>query len=511
MSASDLASAAGMVESVQADPSKTVVGLYRSQTRSSEIFRESDREIFAAIEQAHMSFAADFLCFVVVTPVSKSEMSACIAIREGENWDRIPYTLRSNPFSVIPSQPSAGQDSMPAKEQLTKPSLVSAPQEGLPSAQEHSEALAAPMPLLHSALNTVKTTGRPSKGFYALSGLLALLVGTGIYLKSRPAQFTIGSVRQPPHMGFTANREGSLWRLSWDRSALERMEPSGAVLTITDGKVNQQLKLTPADLSSGTILYTPHGGDLVFSLQLDHGSTPIEEHIRVLEDLPSDQKSAQGDTEAQPKSTVPHAKASIRSSFPTKRPRAASSRSEREKTGGRILGPSIRPSSALAERPVESASVPSPAVAELTKPNDNGAVSVAPIASTASVSEQPVSPTTSPSVRPNPAPAESTGASASLAPAEPPPPVRSVYIGPVPVQKVPAQPPPGRDFRGVVIRIRMAIDARGKVTKATAIQVTAANSPLVSAAERAALSWQFEPATINGRPVPSQLDLLLRF
>jgi len=507
MSASDLASVAVLVESVTADPSKTVVGLYRSQTRNSEIFRESDREIFAAIEQAHMSFATDFLCFLVVTPLSKSEMSARIAIRDGENWDRIPFTLRSDPFSVIPSQPSAGQDSVPAKQQLMKPSLVSAPQEGLPSAQEHSEALAAPMPLLPSALNNAKTNGRPSKGFYALSGLLALLVATGIYLKSRPAQFSISSVQQPLHMGFTANREGSLWRLSWDRSAMERMEPGGGVLTITDGKVNRQLKLTPADLSNGTVLYAPHGGELVFSLQLDHGSTPIEEHIRVLEDLPSDQKAALG--EARPEKTVLPAKASTPSILRAKRPRAASSRSEREKALSRNLGPSIRPSSALAETPVESASVPSPAVAALTKPNDNGAESVAPIASAGTVSEQPVNPT--PSVRPNPAPAEKTGASASLPAAGVRPPVRSVYIGPVPVQTVPAQPPPGQDFRGVVIRIRMGIDARGKVTKANAIGVTAANAPLVAAAERAALSWQFEPATIDGRPVPSQLDLLLRF
>jgi hypothetical protein len=286
------------------------------------------------------------------------------------------------------------------------------------------------------------------------------------------------------------------------------MEPIGAVLTITDGKVNQQLKLTPADLSSGTVLYTPHGGDLVFSLQLDHGS---EEHIRVLEDLPSNQKSAQGDTEVQPENTALEARASTRSISPTKRPRAGGSRSEGKKTDSRILGPSIQPSSALGETPVESEAVPSPAVAALTKPNDNGAVSVAPVASADNVSEQPVSPTPSPSVRPNFAPAETTGASAALPAAEVPPRMRSVYIGPVPVQTVPAKPPPGRNFRGVVIRIRMGIDARGKVTKANAIGVTAANAPLVPAAERAALSWQFEPATISGRPVPSQLDLLLRF
>ena len=167
MSASDLASVAALVESVQADPSKTVVGLYRSQTRSSEIFRESDREIFAAIEQAHMSFAADFLCFVVVTPVSKSEMSACIATRDGQNWDRIWFTLRSDPFSVIPPQPSAvsRQSSVPAKDRLTKPSFDSAPPEGLPADQELRPPRAPPCPLPPSAPDPLKPTGpRPPSG-----------------------------------------------------------------------------------------------------------------------------------------------------------------------------------------------------------------------------------------------------------------------------------------------------------------------------------------------------------
>ena len=518
MSASDLASVAVLVESVQVDPSKTVVGLYRSQTRGSEIFRASDREIFAAIEQAHMSFAADFLCLFVVAPVSKSEMSACIALREGENWDRLAFTLRSDPFSLIPAQPPAvsGEGSVPAKEEL-KPSLASAlrevlpsAQEVLPSAEEDSEVLAAPAPPPHPAGNSDKITGRLSKGFYALAGLLALWVAAGVYLKSHPAHSPASTVQQPLHVGFSANREGSLWRLSWDRRAIELMEPSGAVLTITDGKVNQQLKLTPADLSSGAILYTPRGGDLLFSLQLTHGSIPIEEHIHVLEDSAGDTKSAQGHTDAPLKNAVLQATASTRPTLATKRPRAASSRSERQKTVSPISSPSISPSSAPSETKVESASVPSPVVAPLIKPNDDP-VSVAPPVNARNVSEQPVSPSTSPSVRLDPVPAETPGASVYLHAAEVPPPARSVYVGPVPIQKVPAQPPPGRDFRGVVIRIRMGIDARGKVTKATAIGVTAANFPLVPAAERAALSWQFEPATIDGRPVPTQLDLLLRF
>jgi hypothetical protein len=64
---------------------------------------------------------------------------------------------------------------------------------------------------------------------------------------------------------------------------------------------------------------------------------------------------------------------------------------------------------------------------------------------------------------------------------------------------------------GLQIQILVEIDARGNVTKATAIGVTAANSPLVSVTERAARSWLFQPAELDGRPVPSALNILFQF
>ena len=85
------------------------------------------------------------------------------------------------------------------------------------------------------------------------------------------------------------------------------------------------------------------------------------------------------------------------------------------------------------------------------------------------------------------------------------------YIGPKPVQQVPPERPPNVNSSGVQIQIHFEIDARGNVTKATAIGVTAANSPLVSVTERAARSWQFQPAEMDGRPVPSELNILFRF
>jgi len=74
---------------------------------------------------------------------------------------------------------------------------------------------------------------------------------------------------------------------------MDVLKPSGAVLDIKDGVNGQQIHLTPSDLSSGTIFYTSRSGDLSFSLQLEGaGSTPLEEHVRILEGPPAAPETA---------------------------------------------------------------------------------------------------------------------------------------------------------------------------------------------------------------------------
>ena len=92
------------------------------------------------------------------------------------------------------------------------------------------------------------------------------------------------AAKQSIRTGFAANLEGSMWKLTWNRDAVAALHPSGAVLSIRDGDNEQRESLTEADLSRGTVVYTPQTGSLLFSLLLlTPGSLPVEEHIRVLE------------------------------------------------------------------------------------------------------------------------------------------------------------------------------------------------------------------------------------
>ena len=65
--------------------------------------------------------------------------------------------------------------------------------------------------------------------------------------------------------------------------------------------------------------------------------------------------------------------------------------------------------------------------------------------------------------------------------------------------------------RPVEVRLRVEVDARGKVSKVTALNKTATNARFVDSAVAAARFWQFEAARENGRAVPGEAVLTFRF
>jgi hypothetical protein len=318
MSDSDFAKLAELIESVQSDPAKAVVGFYRSQTRKNETFRETDRQICAAIEKTHSSFADDFLCYFVVAPVSRAEKLAHVWMKKGTDWDYSQSLLRAN---TLPSVPAPPPTALRDKVHVETPS-VETPSEQVPP---------APGPVFFDfPVPASAPTGRPGKKFYSTLAIFAAIfvisaAGMGGYnayeamLKTRAAAAeaaaTAVQANVPPlRMGFSAAHDNGLWKLSWDRGTMDVLKPSGAVLDIKDGANQQQIHLTPADLSSGTIYYTSRSGDLSFSLQLDGpGTTPgaaqLEEHVRILEGPPPAPETAATNptTPAKPSARVPNA------------------------------------------------------------------------------------------------------------------------------------------------------------------------------------------------------------
>jgi hypothetical protein len=379
---------------------------------------------------------------------------------------------------------------------------------------------------------------------YAAAGLLVLVgaaIGYPWIVKSRAEPTSTSRVQTsvpPLRMGFSANREGPVWKLSWDRGAMEVIKPSGAVLTIKDGNSEQQLNLPPADLSNGTIFYTPQSGDLLFSLQLQNGgATPLEEHIRVLEGPQNVQNVAERNPQTLPNNIGVQAKASSRgSTLPAEPPRTTSSGVGRDIAVSATLSTSVRPNPVPTETgasPTIIREVP-PSPVEIPQPPAVAfAVPIAPRF------ERPVDlpPPPKEIPQPTPNPGGSAPQKIALAPESvvqnPPIPTRSTpltiaapatppsaaisaqakstYIGPIPVQQVRPQPPPNVKSSGVQIQVHIEIDPRGNVTKATPIGATVANFALTAVTVRAARSWHFEPAKMEGQPVPSEMDLVFKF
>ena len=563
MSPSDLASIVPAIEVLQSDPLRAVVGFYRSRTRGDGTLRESDREIFDAIERAQLSLASDFgasdfrYCFVLA-PVSESAALACIAFRGGDGWDEMdPFTLRADQVSTgaLPSSTGLLQTGRPPDEEDRSISPH------VPPAVE---------PMTYDRVYEQSAASLPAGGRSVLSSriwlsaavCLALAGGVaGAYRWAVKKQLQpAGNVRTqtdtpPAHFGFTATPEGSVWKLAWDRAAMDGLHPIAAVLTIEDGGYEQKLHLAPSDLTSGTIFYTPQNGDLMFQLFLDLGGEQIEEHVRVL----GAPRTAQSPLEIAQK-PVGRAKQSVPGPAPVQartNERDVTLPSERARIAA---APVAVPAASAIPQPnspvVRSAATSKePAIASTTGRDVNSAPSPVP-PSTPTAIAIPVLPALETFANLAPAPAPAAKPAPDLTPsrapidqqtvalpaAVPPPegartgvardvnelkkdspelvpvsptarptvPARA-YVGPKPTRQVRPSAPSNVPTGVSQVQVLVDVNAHGKVVKVTPIGLTVTNAPLMSLAERAASFWVFEPAQLDGHAVSSQMNLTFRF
>lgn len=101
LSSPDLTKIEEAIATAHKDPSKTVVGFFRSRTRGGAEFRDSDQEILLAVELAHAAFATDFHYFLVLSPPVRSEMPLGVATRTENDWsDFRPFTCHSEPLGI---------------------------------------------------------------------------------------------------------------------------------------------------------------------------------------------------------------------------------------------------------------------------------------------------------------------------------------------------------------------------------------------------------------------------
>ena len=491
LSPSDIANLEQAIASVP--DSDLVVGFYRSRTRGEGQLRDSDLEISKAVERAHSSYAADFRFWMILTPVSRSAISVEIAeCKDGAWGDWETYTVQSQmPDSLLDEAPPKKLQSLAHTPAVAvAPEARPAPVKPLPVPTPPPPTPAAPQ----------ATEPPSSRGWiYAATILLVLVVGAGtswIYAHFRASAPVSLALPNPPRIeiGFAANPEGTLWKLTWNRDTLVALRPSGATLSIQDGDNNQQIPLTEADLASGTVFYTPQSMNLLFGFTvLTPGSRPVEEHVRVLSGIRPTPKPAEA--------RVPIVSGGKTLQSQTRDRQGAAA--EQQKTVRPFAG--NRPSPVSPRVPIDMP--PPPALPAVS----GGTLSPSWLATTIPV-EPPPAPTGARGISIEPA--KIAPIPASVPPqrvlATPSPAPRN-YTGPKPIRQVSPTTVASWLSGSTEVQVRVEIDAAGKVSKTTPIGLNATNFRLADASVHAARLWVFQPAKENGRPVPSTMILTFRF
>ncbi|MBV8842236.1 MAG: hypothetical protein JO307_05435 [Bryobacterales bacterium] len=316
--------------------------------------------------------------------------------------------------------------------------------------------------------------------------------------------------------GFSANPDGSSWKLTWNSAAVLAMNPTGATLFIQDGGDEQDVPLTMADLSGGTIYYSAKSGELAFRLQVRrNGASVAEERVRVLDKIKSIARTPQqtqlsnDSTYLLPGSQRMAGRAQFEASSASENPATPSEADRRlSATATRKFIPPKSVSAPPPSNPILGAAGPisatalpvSPAVStSFAAPPPPPAATAAPPPPAATIAASPAAPATSQPQSVSP-----------VVPVAGTPPQYN-FQAPRPVKQVqPVAPPDARAAGGTQITVVVSIDAKGKVLKATPTG-RVEDFYLFGVAIRAARLWEFEPARLNGKAVPSEISLIFRF
>jgi protein TonB len=319
---------------------------------------------------------------------------------------------------------------------------------------------------------------------YAIGALLAVILAWGSYLGLRrfksqhPPQTATasssGTAELSVPLGLSADRSGSVLMLSWNVNSPVILSGRGAVVQIQDGSESREIALTVEQLRSGRVPYTPTADHVTIRLKV---TGPGDE---VAGDLMS--------------VFLPHEI--------SERPLVLPRQAER---------------SAVASRASEDA----PADERKTEPrrpfSAPSGVTPARKAAPMRLDEPPVI-----TLTPRGVPAEPIFSP----PAPVPPAVASPQIPKTPAQSaqaaaqpavaiqqaLPRFPEPLKNMlnKPSAVEVAVNIDVEGKVVKAEATG-SDAHVLLKQAAVDAARKWRFRPATVNGKPVPSNAVLKFNF
>ncbi|HLY16595.1 MAG TPA: hypothetical protein VKR61_05195 [Bryobacteraceae bacterium] len=243
------------------------VGWYRSHTRSEILLLEADLAFF------NRFFPHPWQVGLIVRPATFTPTRGGFFFREADGSMRTQSSYRE--FVISPQQAAAVSPAPPVAAASAEPAAVESVPEEAPAAAPVPEPTppewAPPTRIPPKEARTQRVWGK-----WVAAGAMVVLAAAGLgYWLLQPVD---------RGLSLSATDRGGELRIAWDRKAPAIGNARGAVIAIDDHGLRTEVKLTPADLRSGSVFYARQSGDVRVRMWVDlPEKPPLAETTRFLE------------------------------------------------------------------------------------------------------------------------------------------------------------------------------------------------------------------------------------
>jgi len=265
----------GRIDEAVGKHQRNIIGCYRTQTRSQDLYLENPDMLL--LDRCCVSSDAIFLLIMPLSGIigvfiRGEEKLVCVHQFVADLRSRPAKTRTRDVVNRRPETPpiylNPSPSPPPSREKHASPS----------SPQDRASTSVGREPLTISNDAGARKRLWP---IWAASAVAILVVAAAAALWLRgQAEQSMATARRTYILN--AKAEGQALRVLWDSKPATSRPGSVAVLRISDGNDENDMLLTPLQMRTGSLLYTPKTSDVTFRLEIYRG-LPITESIRIID------------------------------------------------------------------------------------------------------------------------------------------------------------------------------------------------------------------------------------